>query len=276
MAIDYELDGSPKEHFSWNGLFVATRKLVCPWTDRLTEKATLLTPPGATYPGMTSAFARTVDIEGFGEQKGSGLIAAYDKAILTVAYRTAALGDPVRQDNGLGTEIVFAEDVEPCTEFQRMSEEGLTWATGGRALTEAEAPGRIVAGFTYVFTRFGWEPSSYTMAAVLGLVGCVNQETISSLTLGVDFEPETLFFLDPSFHREWDSAGNAKLTATFRMAYRYKSPVTARNGGKGGWNQFWRSDGGDDENGGFDEIKNEKGNVVLYAPPSDLFTEIRV
>ena len=271
MAIEddvQEITGSRAESETWNGAFTASRKVLTPWSTRASAMTAILTWPGQVYPGRAGVYAKSVSCRPVpAEEQGSGAWASYEYAELTINYKSPTPFDPLADDSGPST-IVFSESIEPTSEFMRLSSTGLTWFSDDVALTAGEAPGRLECGFNYVFTRYQWAPSSGQVADILSLVGTVNGADVTSIVLGATFPSETLLFIDPSFQREWNSAGNNTLTGVFRMAYRAKI-----NPSEGGWNQVWRPNkaGG----AGYDKIKDETGSQLLLYPHGD-FTKIKV
>lgn len=268
MAILGEMHGSPNEAMTRFGVFTATRRLRCDWSTRLADMQTLVTWPGHVYPHRAGVFALSASaLPAPGEQKGSGVEASYDEAILTVNYSSPAPGEPRQSSDGGGaTEIIFSETIEPTTEFLTLDSEGFTWLDN-TPLGDKIRLGRLECGFSYVFTRHNWDASADDFVYALSLVGLTNEVSVDARTLGLIFSPETLLVLDPSFSQSWDEQGNAKMSVTFRLAYKGKS--SPADGSKGGWNQYWRADTGD-----YDQVKKPDGTVHENYPQSPNFHKI--
>ncbi len=236
-VVHEEMQGSPKEFRDFNG-FRHVRKLLVDWDLRIALMNELLLAGGQIYPYDPATLSRAKEasavpfggiqelgVIGFaraGTPTGSGAIATYEKAIVTVVYKTPQPGDPAENPAG----DLISESLEPTAEFLTLDHTPFRW-DGGDHLNEQEAPGRQIKMLDYVFTRHDIDT---VPLQALQLLGKVNQIDLVANFLGVIFRAETLLYNPPTIFRRIDTQGNAKLTVTYRFTYKVE-----------GWNVFWRS-----------------------------------
>lgn len=251
VTVEHSEDqGSPVE--SWGGElgFSAIRTLRCSYSDRHTLAGQLLDDDfgrGALYDPRPSTMARvlTVGIKPFAaKQEGSGRIASYDTALLTVPY-----GFNQGEDADL-----ISESLEPTAEFLTLNFKEFQWDTEvkdkDKTLKEAEAPGRLVKGMDYVLTKY---QQTGIPASVLTLPGSCNDAPITAETLGLTFDTETLLFNPPTLSRTINTSGNFFWTITYRFTFHPP-----------GWNTFWRA-----KNHGYEPIyRTGIGEYINYPPAS--------
>lgn len=256
MPIAFEeLDGSPIESVSDNGVEVL-RKFKCAWGDRLTLARELIgsvtsdgeggyiTTAPATYGPLSAATVDRVTIEPFGSVQampGDAQQSSYAHAVLTVRYGNTRF----RYVGDAGT--LASEELEPVAEFVTLPSQQLKWGASGPPLRPDEAPGRLLRGLDWVYTRHRVPELN---AAIFDLVGKVNEATVTSNTLGFTFAAETLLYNPPTLRRTITSNGADAWQVTYRFTYR---PT--------GWNRFWRPD-----TDTYVQLYNNAGAINVYEP----------
>lgn len=267
VTIPYEeIDGSPTEGFDEKG-FRAERQLVCAWADRFDLQDQLLGAATVDQNGNTQyvspspyphkpnlASALSASAEPFAGRclpaSGDVRLASYDKALVRVQYGTRP-GSITGGDGGGNGEPYIEETVEPFAEFLTYSPEGLHWgSTTGPALKDAEAPGKLIKGFNWNYTR---HRVLRIPAAYWTLIGLVNNGPVTSLSLGFTFGTETLLFNPPRLGRQIASIG----TGTYGLAWTVSLLMSYK---PDGWNKFWRG-----KDNGWQQIYNAGGLVKPYT-----------
>lgn len=257
MPVSYEeIQGSPA-YERYNGIiFSAQRVLQCDWADRFTLWGELRY---TAHPVIARAIATQCDIHPFAAANlGTGSVAAYAKARLTVTYEQIT---GQQQEDG----SYRSEWTEPTAEFMTQSREGFRWVSDEKALKKGEEPAKLLRGLDYVVrldNLIEVPAYCYTYA------GTCNSGEISPVTGGLahwTFAPQTLLFNPPAIENGLDEEGEVVWAATLRLTYKPNwdtstTPWTAR-----GWNYYWRSDAG----GSFDQIEDTADNVVLNYPTAD-------
>lgn len=257
-----ELASSPRERFTEAG-FEATRLLKCAWQDRIElcnqllgsvqgsgPQAMHVTP--ARYPHFPRAQVRAVTIEPFDSavdaHRGNEQVADYQHARLTVQYATGSYDTHQVNDDPHGDTYV-TESLEPTAEFVTLSPQGLFWenvpASSGKVLAEDEAPGKIIRGMDWIYTR---HLLPTVPQAAFSLIGSVNDAAVDSRTLGYRFAPGTLLYNPPTIRRVITAQAAAAWDLTYRFSYR---PAT--------WNKVWRT-----ATGSFEPLYNEQGPYQIY------------
>lgn len=241
MSVAFvEMQGSPKEGASREGFF-AVRTLQCDWNDRLQLYRLLMQGIGQPYPHFPMARVRQVDIAPFdGRQRGTGSLASYDKALLTVRYETPQRGSVDASGSsgggggaGSGSGQLVSERLQGGAEFITLPvEDGdgnplFRWSTAdGDPLSPAEAPGKIIRTLDYTITRY--EIPSIP-ADAYSLMNTVNESAVTALLLGVTFPAGTLLYQLPEQSRVITTEGVQAWTLTQSFSFR-----------PDGWNKFWR------------------------------------
>jgi hypothetical protein len=228
MTVAYAEElGSPTETRTNNGI-EATRILRCDWSDRYDLEAEILAAGGEQYPfrSATGLRARSIAIRPANgeilDASGDPTMASYQQALLTVAYRTPTTGDAEEVGDAL-----ISESLEPWTEFYTLDWSKFRWgATDGPPIKENEAPGRLVRGVDYIFTR---HESATIPAAAFSLIGKVNVASVTATLLGVTFGAQTLLYKPPTLQRSITTDGAEAWKIIYRFSYRPE-----------GWNRFWR------------------------------------
>jgi hypothetical protein len=262
-----ELDGSPTEGFDDKG-FRAERQLVCAWADRFdlqdqllgqavidqTGNTTYIRPSDYPHkPGLAYAISAAAEpFSGKCLPAGGNLnLASYTQALVRVQYgsRTGAGGGGGGDGGG---EPFIEETVEPFAEFLTYSPVGLHWGSNlGPLLKDDEAPGKLIKGFNWNYTRH----RMLTIPVVYwNLISKVNDSPITSLTLGITFPAETLLFNPPRLARQVTSIGSS----TYGVAWTVSLLMTYK---PDGWNKFWRG-----QDNGWQSIYAVAGVVKPYTP----------
>jgi hypothetical protein len=244
-----EMEGSPVESNTESG-FTATMTLQCDWDDRWDLMTQLLANDAGQliYPHQPdfNAYAQTASAKGVGQVTGTGMnsVVIYEKALITVNFATQGAGGQGEPD---GDGNLIAESLEPYIENLPMptikpnGKPAFLWWDGStkEVVAPEEAPVRQIRGCYYILKRF----NRVTIpTAALSLMGTVNNNTVTSVSLGVSFEPETLLFTPPTLERTTSKTGDLGWTESYRFNYRPNfDPDT---GIANGWNRFWKASAG--------------------------------
>ncbi len=215
--------------------FTASVQLQCAYAQRLLLADELLTSY-TSWPSFPLAKAKTVSIASDpGVYAASGQECVYDFAILTVGFST------------LDVDVV-SESLEPTAEFQTLDHRLFRWGSEtGDALSEAEAPGKLIRGMSLQRTY-------YNLAAVnplvLTLPGSSNNADYTSTLLGLTFPEETLMFGLPQISRKISTGAVPKFTLSLKFSYKAS-----------GWNKFFRSTTND-----YEYMYLAEGSASPYKP----------
>lgn len=228
-----ELDGSPVETRDEAGFsLAATRMFLCPWSERYTHRGTLLGPPGALYPYSDVFVARALQcrIEGYGRMafdSGTGR-ATYEKAKLTVEYRTAKMGTPQETDIGL-----VSESLEATLEFLTLDHSPFRWGPTGDddALLPDESPGIQIHGWNYELTRHGLPLIPPEADTLRGSINKFPWRTYITGTPPMVWPSETVLYSAASIGIEHSADGEQTLSLTMRFMQRSIAS----------WNKFFRA-----------------------------------
>jgi hypothetical protein len=237
ISVDYyEEVGYPKSRWE-EGEFIATRRLICDWADRIALINELDTHPQNQYPypdGPLDAVAFHTMVEGFGEQGKEEYtvdpggddqhivtLATYPKARVTVKYSTIA-------PRYIGGGTLISEWCLPYTETHRRNGALFRWDSGsGIVVRPEEGPHQIAHGMIYVVK---YHKELAVPAWVLGRLGCVNPANMGTNLLGLTFAPETLLYEPPTIRTSY----TAGMLERFDITVHYKYRPT-------GWNTWWRT-----------------------------------
>ncbi len=246
VTVTYEeMQGSPQEQNSKTG-GTATRQLICAWGDRWTLMQEIIDEAYENLDPSSLIAINATSTPMLGANTGSGTVATYEKAIVSVEYTTPKF----EEDEG-GDEKT--ESIEPYAEFLTVGSRNLRWTdTNGSPLVKDETPGILMQGLVYVFRK---NFQTDLPDSVRELIGKVNVAAITPTSTGMEgfvFEAETLLFQPPSIVRTFDSDNNLTWDVEYRFMYKPNwDGTTAR-----GWNYFWNQNktGG----AGFDKIYDVK------------------
>ena len=247
ITVDFtEINPSPQERIGKDGITV-TRYLKCAWADRITLAKQLAgyevdgilyipdeyDPPGSDE-NLSFVYCQSVDIEPIGKYQFAKLTAHYS----TVRYDVSFPGQ-----NEITTYL--AESIEPATEFMTLSNETLYWDnTQTTAVLESEKPSYLIGMCDWNLTYFNWQ---YPIGPLLDLIGKVNAAIIESPTYGYAFGAERLLMGDPTFRREFTTAGVTAWEITIRLHYHPKGWNNFPRGSDTGapllWGEMYSSDG---------------------------------
>ncbi len=235
MAVLQELVNFPKEKVELEG-FSATRKLIVDWTDRQTVMDDLIGRGvgvlGEIYPYRITSGARVISVTSEplpgSATKGSGEVAVYEKALLTVNYSTPRGGNRGERAGGGGS--IISESIEPWVENTVVDHRGLAWEnpSGGISipLNPGEAPSKLETGYDYVFTR---HRLTSIPSAPSNLIGTSNESPIFTVFSGINFPTQTLLML-PFTVQHTVAAGSNSSVWTITYRFRFKP---------NGWNVWW-------------------------------------
>lgn len=219
-----EVMGWPRSRW-YLGVFEGVRKLKCAWDDRYTLLAEIDSYPDCIWPyddGPNDAYAREATVEPLtnARQSGSGGIADYEWAVVTVRY--SSLGPRVYNNT------LIEEWFEPTAEFLNVDYTRLKWdnATTGTHLQPYEGFGKIHASFDYILKIYG---TLVVPAWVFGQIGYTNANYVMAPTLGVVFDPQTLLYKPPIVHRTVNRGKLPTFDVTMRFGFH-----------RWGWNKQWR------------------------------------
>ena len=252
MTIAFqELDGSPREVFSPEGI-VAERRLVVAWEDRhalvaqlLGEHYALGLPPPGGYPGRSGVLAVEVRVEPW-PAEAEARAAMSDPtvelnsysgrwALVTVDYAMPDR-DPGRGDlPSVSAHTYLTYRMELAGQTIRVPGETLRWETDGAIPVPVEAipPLRVpIVEHQITWHRAPLPPWS----AIRNAAGCVNAQPF----LGAP--PETILF-DGAIARRQFIGIDAEGTAAFgwRLTYVFRERAIKTPGGIAGWNHAFRS-----------------------------------
>jgi hypothetical protein len=198
---------------------------MCPWANRyLVLQNILINQLEWPYLPGSSVYVKDGNIGPFGNSKntdaGSGQ--TYEDAQIDLTFETAN-----KQEGNAN----FQESLEPAAEFLQLPYQSFRWGAGdGTALKKEEAPGRLEIGLDYCVT---WSNLISIPAQALSLIGCVNQNVVTSRSLGLTFAAETLLFNPPKISRSVVIGKINRYQMSCKFTYR-----------RSGWNSFWRADAG--------------------------------
>jgi len=254
MAVTcYEMHTYPRSKWGADGHFYGVRKLRVAWDDRadlLSELSSTTTAwPYDDGPGLAAMFPaipREATVEPLpAKQSGSGSIASYDWAVVTVKYSTKG---PVYQ---IAPQVWIEERVVPYAQSMRLSNSGLTWVDG-TSLDAAEGPVVTFYGLDYQLTYYGL---AVVPAAVLGLTGCTNIYPVTAYSLGCTFYPDCLLYCGAFLKRRisWDLT-----SLLWDVTYSFKSRPQGLE-----WNKFPRG-----KHGNFQYVKKSDGNILYAYTPA--------
>lgn len=139
----------------------------------------------------------------------------YSEALVTINYTTEI-------------KDVASESIEPYTEFLTLDHRNFAWGSGnGPAITEEEAPGKLVRGINFVRTEY--DVPAPLGAELLSLMGCVNSIPVTGSILGLTFPAQTLLYAPPVINYKNDSTNIIKFELVKKFTYN-----------QNGWNSYYR------------------------------------
>jgi hypothetical protein len=202
------------------GIMKASVVLRCAYSDRHLLVADVCGgrrswPKGAAgaVPRALTAAIVPVETPSTTEPTANGQI-AYEEALVTVNYTTEI-------------KEIASESLEPTVEFLTLDHRNFAWGSGvGEALTEEEAPGRLVRGLNFVRTEYDkitLEPE------LLSLIGSVNSVAVTGSILALTFGIETLLFAPPTITYKIDSTNITKFEVVKKFTFNQH-----------GWNSYYR------------------------------------
>jgi hypothetical protein len=259
-----ELAGSPRERLTESG-FHATRLLKCAWADRIELCSQLLGSVQAAagravhvlparYPHMPRARAVAAAAEPFDTlvtaAAGDPQTADYQCARVTVHYATQSFDTEPQEQ---AAEPFVTETLQPTAEFITLAALDLFWSnppgSGGMALDDHEAPGKLIRGLDWGYTRH-FAPR--VPPAAFELIGRVNADVVVSRTLGHSFDPGTLLYNPPAIRRVTTGAAAVAWELAYRFSFRPQ-----------GWNRAWRT-----ATAAFEPLYTHGGPYAIY-PDAD-------
>ncbi|KKN74294.1 hypothetical protein LCGC14_0392330 [marine sediment metagenome] len=279
LTIDHEeITGSPQETIDEEGRRVV-RRLKCAWDDRYaffrellgltsitdgdTGEQLIVNPDTFDQDDgiVTPLFARSIGIAPFDDKTqdadGSGRVAAYAFALMTVEYRTGRFGDDT---GGAGTEespdIVIEESLEPEAENISVERKDLVWESGSREANPGTkraiidpigVPSKLEISLGWIVTYFNvLDPIRDSFFDHLGKI---NIADIRSQKFGRNWIKNTLLYSSFNAFRTFTTEGaqSWKLTCRFSRRTRVSARDSAIGGGPAplgelGWNGVWRQE----------------------------------
>lgn len=226
LAEPSALKGSESDTFDAKKQ-TATVDLICPWDDRYPVLFNILFAqkewpylPGSdirAMTGSTTAFDGSKNID-------NGSANDYVDAKVTINFEWSK----VKANAPGGGTAIYSESLDPTAEFLTVPYQDFRWTNPtGDALKKEEAPGRLEIGLDYTVT---WNGLIAIPNLALTLIGCVNNATVTSPSLGLSFGAETLLFNPPKITRAVSGTGEDKFQMITRCTFRQM-----------GWNAFWRA-----------------------------------
>jgi len=220
-----EVVGSPVETMTVDGVS-AEATYECAWGFRATLAQQLLADGGQPYYRMVGgavARASSVKVQPATQRQveivdGVASYASYETARLVVSYTTD--GPEVVDDK------LVDERFEKTVEFMTLDPTGFRWGATGDALTEEEAPGKQLWGYTYSLTYYNIDPFP---GDVFDLGGMVNDDVVTPFRIPRDFAAGTMLLEAPTISRA--------VTTDEEEAWTMDVVARIRNAG---WNKYWR------------------------------------
>lgn len=237
--------GTRRESFSL-GPFSGAVTLRCAWADRYNLVDDLLYV-GRAWPEFSSwdnpPLAQTAVIRPGNSKSGTGMPDGqemiYDDVLVDVTYGMDQSVDKV------------AESIESAAQFQLLDYNKFNWGSGsGPALTEQEAPGRLLRGL--VLSRTIYQMSAVPVAVLQA--GAVNNAPYTSSLLGITFPTETMMLAPASVSRTIRTDGSTPFTVSLKF-------IVEPNG----WNKVFRA-----STMAWDKIYLKGGAEFKSYPPADL------
>lgn len=207
-----EMDGWPKESLVHDD-FTPERKLIGPWSERLTKMASLEETEYPYIPGC-GAYPSFIGTEPFSAQDGTpSEVANYDTCVITVKYTSK-----------LNTNGVIMEWTDPMTHTIRVPQMDVYNSEGKRVEQGYLHQSGLV--LHHVRKKLALVPD-----IVFDTVDGVNAGVISTVILMRSFAKETLFVSAPHIDRTWTVSGMTSFNVHQQFVYR-------SNGGLG-WNAIF-------------------------------------
>ena len=246
MGLDEPKVLAHSETESWSdGNGSASVSLLVPWAQRygvfdniLTE---LLEWPYAPGCGMYASDGTITPYGSTTQALADGYGYQYEQAQLNINFKSG--GDFGQPGGGEDPEALYAETIEPNGEMVKLNPRDRSdrqifyWGRPGDVesllnvsdeVTDEEAPTRLIIGFDYVVK---WTRLPSIPVAVLDVVDHVNDDTVTSGSLGLTFPAETLLCNAPVISRTVTATGSGSFfSMDIRFSYR-----------KNGWNRYWRA-----------------------------------
>lgn len=213
-----ETEGFQEAYEDERGICRASVVLRCAWTDRHSlvsdicgQRRTWPYTVAGPQPKATTASIVPVLTGAVTTQQTMD----FSEALVTVNYTTAI-------------EDVVSESIEPTVEFITLDHKAFCWGSGnGTALTEKEAPGRLMRDMNFVRNEID---QSTLPLSLITLVGTVNNAAIVGSILNFTFAPETLLYQPPVINYKRTSLGDIKFDITKKFSFKPQ-----------GWNVFYRT-----------------------------------
>ncbi len=247
--------GSAKCVLTYGEGIVASVTLKVKWDER-NEIANNLQNKIWPYRTETNTFIKSISIDQIPNARmmrdGSGCKYVWSLMHLEFATSQGQLKFPPGAEN----KAVFYETVEPNGEMLKTSPYHLVWTADSKALTNEEAPAKLIMGMDYVVK---WVGLASIPPAAFAVVDHVNASAVVSPSLGVTFAAETLLANAPVVSRTVGTQEITPWAMEQRFSYRENT-----------WNKFWRQ-----ETATWDTITEQVGSAIRKVfPTSTRFNEI--
>jgi len=240
----FDLDAVPDSTMSEAGTtdsFSASIVFTTAWADRVAfatrimgyARGTTLYVPHR-YPNCLAAIAVSIDMKGMGAPTKVGYMVTYERARITVNYKTM----PFETRIGTVNEPFILETLEGNAEFLTIPADNLYWEYTTQPdgsfvlsvpLADTEAPGKLQKSYTWVYTMVMLPEVPPNITA---LIGCVNSKAVMSKRFGRIFPAGTLLWGVPAIRAVSTVFGDPAFEAALNLSYSSR-----------GWNNFLRKGG---------------------------------
>lgn len=240
----YEIERYPREEGNVFEGGRCVRKLKCAWTSRYDLVNELMETYWPYASGSSLPVAHEYAIEPFPKSRmgGSGSLASYDDALVTIVYDTK-----VYLFNGYS----ISEEIVPLEEVNRYGGD-VCWSDGSH-LRDGEAPTHHEAGFRYIFTYHRLYPYQVS-GDWYTYTGYVNGATMVAAVLERTFATDTMLYRGPTLrHSIMPGVMTPTVSASLRFDYMYR--------GGYGWQGVWRG-----SKGQYERCYTPAGVQILQYP----------
>lgn len=220
--------------------FRATRVLECAWDNRLTLMEQLLGAysidssgrvfrVGDVYPHRSGVYVESIPrIEGYGQRAADGSgNSRWKKARLTVNYAQRSFNPDADSSGGSVSDLaLFDETIDGSIQVIAVpADKKLFWADG-TPIRDADVPLRQESVMRW---SVNWTEEIPVASNLLSLAGQTNTSSITSVSLGLTFAAETLYYQFPTIQRTVFESGTNLANVSVEFLYK-----------PSGWNKFFQ------------------------------------
>lgn len=273
VAFQEEHDSPDESHNLETGAYTCSVTLRCDWAYR-NALATEMRSKTCWHNSGALATARSVSITPApGQQRGSGSVAAYEHAIVTVQFSNESKDDKPRNPTDKGMSGFYSESIEPAMEY--VSVPGAYFSKSDSENPMPEDLELIPGGerslsfvrFDYVLTWYDVENPPWE--DILDQSGTVNADILFAKN-GQSFAKETLLYSPGRCNQA--RVQNIEDQTKWEIPLRFKyAPNRNANGVRLGWNSRFNP-----KTGAFEPIFDKDGNQVKDFPPGDVQAWLRL